>query len=32
VARKTSKPVAYPLLRELEDRGLIEGRWEHPDP
>ena len=21
----------YPLLRELEDRGLIEGRWEHPD-
>lgn len=20
----------YPLLRELEDRGLIEGRWEHP--
>ena len=21
----------YPLLRELESRGLIEGRWEHPD-
>ena len=21
----------YPLLRALEDRGLIEGRWEHPD-
>ena len=21
----------YPLLRELEARGLIEGRWEHPD-
>lgn len=21
----------YPLLRELEDRGLIEGKWEHPD-
>ncbi len=21
----------YPLLRELEGRGLIEGRWEHPD-
>lgn len=21
----------YPLLRELEDRGLIDGRWEHPD-
>jgi PadR family transcriptional regulator PadR len=21
----------YPLLRELEDGGLIEGRWEHPD-
>ncbi len=20
----------YPLLRELEGRGLIEGRWEHP--
>jgi DNA-binding PadR family transcriptional regulator len=21
----------YPLLRELEERGLIEGRWEHPE-
>jgi PadR family transcriptional regulator PadR len=21
----------YPLLRELESQGLIEGRWEHPD-
>jgi PadR family transcriptional regulator, regulatory protein PadR len=21
----------YPLLRELEGRGLIEGQWEHPD-
>jgi DNA-binding PadR family transcriptional regulator len=21
----------YPLLRELESAGLIEGRWEHPD-
>ena len=21
----------YPLLRELEAQGLIEGRWEHPD-
>ena len=21
----------YPLLRELEERGLIEGSWEHPD-
>ena len=21
----------YPLLRELEKRGMIEGRWEHPD-
>lgn len=21
----------YPLLRDLERRGLIEGRWEHPD-
>jgi DNA-binding PadR family transcriptional regulator len=21
----------YPLLRELEGQGLIEGRWEHPD-
>src|ERR671919_369266 len=21
----------YPLLHELESRGLIEGRWEHPD-
>ena len=21
----------YPLLRELEGRGLIEGSWEHPD-
>jgi DNA-binding PadR family transcriptional regulator len=21
----------YPLLRELEERGLIEGEWEHPD-
>ena len=21
----------YPLLRDLEARGLIEGRWEHPD-
>lgn len=21
----------YPLLRELEGEGLIEGRWEHPD-
>ena len=21
----------YPLLRELEARGQIEGRWEHPD-
>jgi DNA-binding PadR family transcriptional regulator len=20
----------YPLLRRLEDQGLIEGRWEHP--
>jgi DNA-binding PadR family transcriptional regulator len=21
----------YPLLRDLEARGLVEGRWEHPD-
>jgi PadR family transcriptional regulator PadR len=21
----------YPLLRELESQGMIEGRWEHPD-
>ena len=21
----------YPLLRDLESRGLIEGQWEHPD-
>ena len=21
----------YPLLRDLDARGLIEGRWEHPD-
>ena len=21
----------YPLLRDLEARGLIEGQWEHPD-
>jgi len=21
----------YPLLRELEGNGMIEGRWEHPD-
>jgi len=21
----------YPLLRALEERGLIEGRWEHPE-
>jgi PadR family transcriptional regulator len=21
----------YPLLRDLEGRGLIEGTWEHPD-
>lgn len=21
----------YPLLRSLEERGLIEGAWEHPD-
>jgi PadR family transcriptional regulator PadR len=21
----------YPLLRSLEARGLIEGRWEHPE-
>lgn len=21
----------YPLLREMESRGLIEGSWEHPD-
>jgi DNA-binding PadR family transcriptional regulator len=21
----------YPLLREMEGKGLIEGRWEHPD-
>jgi DNA-binding PadR family transcriptional regulator len=21
----------YPLLRSLEERGLIEGSWEHPD-
>lgn len=21
----------YPLLRELEGRGLVEGRWEHPE-
>jgi PadR family transcriptional regulator PadR len=21
----------YPLLRELEARGMIDGRWEHPD-
>jgi PadR family transcriptional regulator, regulatory protein PadR len=21
----------YPLLRDLEGRGLIEGQWEHPD-
>ena len=21
----------YPLLRDLESRGLIKGRWEHPD-
>jgi len=21
----------YPLLRDMEARGLIEGQWEHPD-
>jgi DNA-binding PadR family transcriptional regulator len=21
----------YPLLRQLEGRGLIEGQWEHPE-
>ncbi len=21
----------YPLLREMESKGLVEGRWEHPD-
>ena len=21
----------YPLLRELESKGMIEGEWEHPD-
>jgi DNA-binding PadR family transcriptional regulator len=21
----------YPLLRQLEERGLIEGKWEHPE-
>jgi PadR family transcriptional regulator PadR len=21
----------YPLLRELEERGLVKGRWEHPE-
>ena len=21
----------YPLLRRLEDQGLIEGQWEHPE-
>jgi DNA-binding PadR family transcriptional regulator len=21
----------YPLLRDLEDRGLVDSRWEHPD-
>jgi PadR family transcriptional regulator len=21
----------YPLLRELESKGMIEGKWEHPD-
>jgi DNA-binding PadR family transcriptional regulator len=21
----------YPLLREMESKGLIEGKWEHPD-
>ena len=21
----------YPLLRELESNGMIEGKWEHPD-
>ena len=21
----------YPLLRELEEQGMIEGQWEHPD-
>jgi PadR family transcriptional regulator, regulatory protein PadR len=21
----------YPLLRELEAKGMIEGKWEHPD-
>jgi PadR family transcriptional regulator PadR len=21
----------YPLLRQLEERGMIEGRWEHPE-
>jgi PadR family transcriptional regulator PadR len=21
----------YPLLRELEERGMIKGQWEHPD-
>jgi DNA-binding PadR family transcriptional regulator len=21
----------YPLLRQLEQRGLIEGKWEHPE-
>jgi PadR family transcriptional regulator PadR len=21
----------YPLLRQLEERGLIQGRWEHPE-
>ncbi len=21
----------YPLLRQMEDRGLVDARWEHPD-
>jgi PadR family transcriptional regulator, regulatory protein PadR len=21
----------YPLLREMEERGLVDARWEHPD-
>ncbi len=21
----------YPLLREMESKGMIEGNWEHPD-
>jgi len=28
---KVNPNTMYPLLRELEAKGLIEGRWEHPD-